>query len=118
MHISLAALSSTANLINGMEEAVIKFIIETVTSSRDVNGNCYHVAAVTRTDTRECFRTDVGGEQNALFHARRAGLEYNEVYNVQCVIPKKQFKWISKDVKYREPELEAFFRGEIKGEQS
>jgi hypothetical protein len=95
---------------------MIKFIIETVTSSRDVNGNCYHIAVITRTDNRECFRTDVGGNQNAMYYARKAGLEFDEVYNVQCVVAKRYFKWVSKDVRYREPELEAFFRGEIKGE--
>jgi len=96
---------------------MIKFIIETVTSRRDVHGNCYHIAVITRTDNNECFRTDVGGKDNALHYARRAGLEFNELYNVQCEVPKKYFKWLSRDVKYREPELEAFFRGEIKGEQ-
>ena len=116
MHISLAALSSTANLINGMEEAVIKFIIETVTSSRDVNGNRYHIAVVTRTDNHECFRTIVGGDSNAQHYARCAGLEWSELYNVQRVVSKRTYKWTSKNVGYREPELEAFFRGEIKGE--
>ena len=96
---------------------MIKFIIETVTSSRDVNGNCYHISIITRTDNGEHFRTDVGGKDNALFYARRTGLEFNELYNVQCVVSKKDFKWASRDVGYREPELEAFFRGEIKGEQ-
>ena len=95
---------------------MIKFIIETVTSSRDRSGNCYHIAVITRTDNHECFRTQVGGESNAQYKARSAGLEWSELYNVQRVVSKRTYKWTSKNVGYREPELEAFFRGEIKGE--
>jgi len=95
---------------------MIKFIIETVTSSRDVNGNCYHIAVVTRTDNHEYFRTQVGSESNAVHYARCAGLDWNELYNVQRIVSKRTYKWTSKNVGYRERELEAFFRGEIKGE--
>lgn len=72
---------------------MIKLIVETVTSERDLNGNCYHAAIFvsTRTGERMTVR-DIGGESNARGAAREAGLEWDELYCTQAVIPKRQWQ--------------------------
>lgn len=90
---------------------MIKFILKTITSERDINGNCYHVGIVTRTSDRATFSTQVGGDSNLRHYARKAGLEFDDYYDVQCVVSKRDFKRITKDIPYREPELETFFKG-------
>jgi len=75
---------------------LIKLIIMTYTSERDVNGNCYHAARVISTATREsAVFGNVGGENNMTGYARNAGLEWEEIFSAQIVLPKRQWKRVT-----------------------
>ena len=45
---------------------MIKYIVQTTTSVRDYNGNCYHFARITSTKTGKSIVIDgIGGDDNA-----------------------------------------------------
>lgn len=92
---------------------MIKYILETVTSKRDVNGNCYHLGVVTRTSDGKTISSNIGGPSTLTHHARHAGLGWEEVYTVQCVVSKRELTRLKNGVSYREPDLLKFFTGEI-----
>ena len=72
----------------------IRAIVHTFTSERDRNGNCYHAARVTNTDTGASITIGhVGGQQNASAEVRRLlGFNHEGVYLVEEVIPIRQFQ--------------------------
>ena len=73
---------------------MIRFIIKTVSSETDVNGNRYHFATVTSTKTGNILNLDsVGGDENAPHLVRRLlDLDWDEVWAVQFHLPKRQWQ--------------------------
>ena len=64
----------------------VKYIVDTTTSYRDVNGNCYHFARITSTKTKKSLVIkNLGGHSNAsalLFRLNLAN-DWSEVYETQ-----------------------------------
>lgn len=73
----------------------IRFIVETVTSERDRNGNCYHFARVTSTVTGKtlCI-AEVGGTTNARWIVTRSVSNdgHYPVHTVETTLPKRQWQ--------------------------
>ncbi len=63
---------------------MIKYIIETISSLRDRNGNCYHFARITSTKTGNSLTVDVASASNASGMVRRLlNLPWNAVHCVE-----------------------------------
>lgn len=74
---------------------MIRFLIDTTVSKRDVSGNCYHYSVVTSTKTGRNLIVATGwgsdgGNIRALL--RNAGLEWSELHYSERVIGKREFK--------------------------
>lgn len=75
----------------------IRFIVDTYTSERDRNGNCYHWSRITSTLTGKSIAvSDLGGESNTSSYVRRVIDEpgedsYRAISSRQIVVPKKQW---------------------------
>lgn len=85
-------------------------IVETITSQRDVNGNCYHLARFYNPakGRQHSVLMEVGGESNARHIAYRlAGNDYEGTLVFESVIPKSQFRMLSCGVKLYEGSKEA-----------
>jgi hypothetical protein len=65
---------------------MIKYIVETTSSLRDYNGNCYHFARITSTKTKKSLViSSVGGSSNAtglLFRLKLAN-DWSELYSTE-----------------------------------
>lgn len=72
---------------------MIRFIIETVSSRRDINGNRYHYATITSTATEKRLKVrDIGGPSNARGMVMNANPAYcGELYSVEREIPIREF---------------------------
>ncbi len=92
---------------------MIRFLIDTTVSKRDVSGNCYHYSVVTSTKTGQSLTIGSGwgsdgGNIKALL--RRAGLDWSEIHYAEAMIPIREFN-------RREPENgEAVHEHEVKGD--
>jgi hypothetical protein len=95
----------------------IDYIVETVSSKRDVNGNCYHVATITSTRTG----ASLAFHANSRTHA--AQLVYGVTGDHECAhcseatIPIREFRYTSCQVKrydVKPDEIEALHEGETK----
>ena len=73
---------------------MIRFIVETVSSNRDLYGNCYHFAQVTSTKTGKSLRIDsVGGESNASALVRRTlDLGWDDLFSTSQYLPKREWQ--------------------------
>ena len=85
----------------------IKYIVDTVTSARDVSGNRYHLAIITSTATGKFMPiVSVGGDQNAAHLVREiTGADWPEIHTTNTTIAKREFKRLndhhrSKGAKY------------------
>lgn len=76
----------------------IRFIVETVSSSRDANGNRYHFARVTSTITGCSISFETGGERNAASMVKAVGDTWDSIYATECEIPKRQWQAARKGV--------------------
>jgi len=80
---------------------MIKLLVHTITSKRDMNGNCYHSATFTSTVSGSSFNMpDTGGENNATHFARKAGLNWDEISSTQATLPIRQYNAIVKSWKF------------------
>jgi len=73
----------------------IRFIVSTHSSARDRNGNCYHFATITSTETGNRLAIDdMGGPDNAMSlidkHLNLWG--YPAVYSVNRTLPGRQWQ--------------------------
>jgi len=84
---------------------LIKYIVHTTTSNRDLNGNCYHFARITSTKTGKSIVIDgVGGDSNAagllLRRDEKTGKSiaknWNEVHTYQTFEPKREWQRMNK----------------------
>ncbi len=78
---------------------MILALVETFTSSRDVNGNCYHFARFWNTEKGrdESVTLEVGGESNGQHLAYKAiGNDWEKVMCFQSVLPKREWSRIRK----------------------
>lgn len=81
---------------------MIKLIITTYTSKRDVYGNCYHSAVFTSTATGDSFQVrETGGDSNAAHFARKAGLDWTEISSSQSVLPIREYNRLVKAWPYK-----------------
>ncbi len=73
----------------------IRVIVETVSSARDVNGNCYHFATfyTPKKGRQQSVRMHVHGESNARSIAYRlAGRDHEGVLSFASTIAKRDWK--------------------------
>lgn len=75
----------------------IRFIVDTVSSARDVNGNRYHFADITSVRSGRRLRVLVDGASNARVAVKRAlALDWSEIHSTESEIPKRQWQEASK----------------------
>lgn len=92
---------------------MIRFIVETVSSKRDVYGNCYHYAIVTSTKTNKCLIIKhCGGPDNARHYVHKV-VEWSEMYSSETSLPIRQFDRLAKGI---EKSPVAFFEHELTNE--
>lgn len=85
-------------------------IVETITSERDRNGNCYHLAVFYNPakGRQQCVRMGVGGQSNARHIAYRlAGNDWERTLCFESTVPKSQFKRLYSDITLYEGDVEA-----------
>ena len=77
---------------------MIRFIVETISSKTDLNGNRYHIATVTSTKTGKYLYLDsVGGDSNAPGLIKRlADLDWEELHSSNCSEPIRRYQEIRK----------------------
>ncbi len=77
---------------------MIKYIIDTVSSLRDINGNCYHFARITSTKTGHSLVIDsVGGDNNANYLVMRLlKLDYSQIHYTNTWEAKRDWQRMSK----------------------
>jgi hypothetical protein len=78
---------------------VIRLIIHVYSSERDVNGNCYHSASVTDTETGASARfRNIGGASNMDGIGQLLGIPYGYpcVYTVREQLPKRRYQRLTK----------------------
>lgn len=85
---------------------MIRFILETVSSKIDRNGNRYHFVIVTSTKTGNSFKSDIGGQSNARGKIRSLlGLGWEDFLSIESEIPIREWNRAAKDFDYFEHEL-------------
>ena len=87
---------------------MIRFIIHTVSSERDIYGNRWHFARVTSTRTGKelAFRTESPG--NARVHVTQTTpLAYEEVYCIEETLPKRRWNEAVRGVELYEHNITA-----------
>jgi hypothetical protein len=99
---------------------MIKLLVHTVSSKRDVYGNCYHSATFTSTRTGSQFSMrDTGGENNAAHFARKAGLDWDEVSSTQATLPIRQYNAVVRSWQYmRWKDIESAIRALVEDDAS
>ena len=72
---------------------MIRFLIDTVSSLTDVNGNRYHFATITSTKTGKSVRVkQIGGESNARGMVRNlTGADWSEIHCTESDLKIRQF---------------------------
>ena len=83
---------------------MIKYIVQTTTSVRDYNGNCYHFARITSTKTGKSIVIDgIGGDDNAaalLLRTPDDGTKpvaaWHEIHSSQAWARKRDWQRMSK----------------------
>ena len=77
---------------------MIKYIIDTVSSLRDVNGNCYHFARITSTKTGNSLVIDqVGGESNIrALVMKKLNLDFSQIHYTNSWEGKRDWQRVSK----------------------
>lgn len=82
---------------------MIKFLVDIVSSKRDLNGNCYHAATITRTSDNLQLAGTIDSPGNVYSYICRAGLAafgQNEVHETQTTLPIRQFNALTKRYKH------------------
>lgn len=75
-------------------EGMIRFLIHTTVSKRDMYGNCYSYSSVTSTKTGRSLvissgAMSDGGNVKALL--RKAGLEHSEIHYTESMLPIREW---------------------------
>lgn len=79
----------------------IRFIVTTLSSSCDTNGNTYHFARVRSTLTGKQIAFDSGSRSNAQGYVMRAtGCSVDAVHSEEIELPKKQWQRAAKGVQW------------------
>lgn len=71
---------------------MIRFIVDTVSSEFDRNGNRSHFARITSTKTGRGVCLESDGVNNAVHVLRKAGIEWAEIHATDCTIPRKDWR--------------------------
>jgi len=80
---------------------MIRFIINTTVSKRDMYGNCYNYSTVTSTKTGRRFTVHASygsSGDNIKSKLRQSGLEWEEINYSECVIPIREFNRLEKNI--------------------
>lgn len=80
---------------------MIKYIVHTISSLRDVNGNCYHYAIVTSVKSGISIAISSYGSDNARYDILAANpkLKHENIFCVQSFEAKKEWKRMEKYAK-------------------
>ena len=80
---------------------MIEYLVDVITSNRDKNGNCYHVATITRTSDSTAIRGLVDSPDNVTAYLYRAGVIFgqNRIYSTRSILPIRQFDRFTKGMK-------------------
>jgi hypothetical protein len=68
-----------------------RFIIETITSRRDINGNRYHLCIVTDALTDKVIKFESGGDRNGPIIMRRIVKDWALIHEQQSELPIRQW---------------------------
>ena len=91
-----------------------QFIIETITSKRDINGNCYHFAIITSTLTGRQLMTQVNGDSNATAMVKRLlDLDWSDIHYSGHVLPIREWGHRRKNVDLYEHNVTAEMLNEL-----
>ena len=80
----------------------IKFLVDIVTSKRDIYGNCYHAATITRVSDNLTLCGTVDAASNVrgyLYKNGMARIGENEIHETETVLPIRQFNRLTKQYK-------------------
>ena len=92
---------------------MIRFLIDTTVSKRDMYGNCYSYSTVTSTKTGRSLVINSGAMSsgcNVKGILRSAGLEHSEIHYAESMLPIREFN-------RREPAKDGVvYEHEVKGE--
>lgn len=84
-----------------MSAPIIRFIVTTVSSECDANGNTYHFARVRSTITGKTFTYESGAPSNAPYEVMRAtGLAFDALDVHTEALPRKAWKRAATSVEY------------------
>jgi hypothetical protein len=81
---------------------MIKLIVDSVHSNRDINGNVYWFSTITPTrDKSQSITVLIPDRSNTIFAAREAGLEWKEIYSTESSLPIRQWNERARLADYR-----------------
>ena len=77
---------------------MVKYIVETTSSLRDLNGNCYHFAVITSTKTKRSLSVNVHGASNAahILFSLKLVSDWSEIYTTEKWVKIRDFQRINK----------------------
>ena len=99
---------------------MIKYLVDIVSSKRDIYGNCYHAATITRVSDNLSLSGTVDAPSNVAHYLNKNGLAcfgHNEVHETQTTLPIREFNRLTKQYKRIDGDsMTLFFKlnGEVK----
>ncbi len=92
---------------------MIRYIVETVSSKRDVYGNCYHYAVITSTKTgKKLIIKHCGGPDNAKHYVHKVA-DWSEMHATETIYPIRRYNQYAE---YAEKEPHSFYEHELTDE--
>lgn len=95
---------------------MVKFIVDTVSSKRDSNGNCYHAVTITRLSDGATLQGAIDSPSNMrgyLLRCKAVEAGANEYHETNAEMPIRQFNRLVKGFIYLdEKAIAAFAKGE------
>ena len=77
----------------------IKYLVDIVSSKRDIYGNCYHAATITRVPDGLQLTGTVDAPSNVrmyIYRNKLAAFGENEIHETQTTLPIRQFNALTK----------------------
>lgn len=79
---------------------MIRILIHVVSSKRDIYGNCYHAAIITRVSDGTALIGTINSDSNARFYVRKAGIEWDSLHETSETLPIRQYNRYVKGFKH------------------
>lgn len=86
---------------------MVRFIVDTVGSKRDLYGNRYFFSRIRSTKTGKILEVRSDGEQNTPNQIKRLfALDWSEIHSTSSEIPKRQWETMAKNIPFLDRDLE------------